>query len=110
MRTFVLLTSFCLSNSLFAGEFILNDMQDEMKVPEGKVWVISSVTPSDCSRVCTSDLYVNGGMSVGKGMSMYGTMEISFSNSTHSELRIYSGSVVHLGDTSPKIKVMEIDE
>ena len=78
-------------------------------VPSGKQWVVKSVKPVKCN-VCTSDLRIYGGFSVGdsRQLTIYGEAKLSFNSETHGQLTLFSGTKFWLGDIRPSLQVVEI--
>ncbi len=84
---------------------------EKYSVPNGKKWIIKEIKPADC-KVCTSDIYLNGGMAVGEpnGFTLYGKYDISFVLKSHPVIHLFSGTTISTGDTRGIIIVEERNE
>lgn len=110
MRVKLILIFICVSQSLYASEKIIYNSQEHI-VPNGKIWLIKNVGAAGC-KVCTSDLYIDGGISIGtkEDIIIYGKYEISLNDIGYKELRLFAATKVMIGDSRGKIKVSEITE
>lgn len=110
MKNLVFLIFAAFTLNVSAGEIQLKKFV-EYTVPKGKVWVFKGVEPADC-KVCTSDLRVDGGISVGatSELTMYGKFDMNFNKKKHNEIHLFSGTKFWLGDSRPELKATEVNE
>jgi len=97
------------SSSVFAGEIILEN-QESYIVPKGVFWKIKNINPTDCLKVCTSDIYISSEASNVQidGLTVSGKIEVSFNTKEHAEIILHENTKIFLGDTRPKLKILEV--
>ena len=106
MRLLTILIFF-LSGITHADELTLKRGKDYV-VPNGKVWLIQKVPVADCG-VCTADIYIKGAISNVEvaGITFHGNFDFSFSDKTHSKIKLYPGTEIEFGDVRETLTVNE---
>jgi hypothetical protein len=92
----------------FAGEFFLTNEKIYV-VPENKIWLVKNTKPAEC-KVCTADIYIKGQVSNVEvnGVIFSGEFNFSFGSKNHTEVKLYAGTEISLGDTRPELLVYEV--